>query len=454
MAQYSQVRHVMRDGHLPSKRPRLLFLAYPFPPATPIACVRTWNVAKYLQRLRWDVTVVTLHPSMWRRVENPEAVDAEIEKEGIQRIFTDHRWRWLAPNALNTPNEGLTWFAAGLCREITQRVGIDPHIGWVQAAELACSVLRPGDVDIILATGAPFAAFILAKRLSTRIGCPYVLDYRDPWTGSPHGARPVRSVIIRQEAKLLRNCAAVMMVSPSWAAELDQRFGVGSKLHVVTNAYDPEGLAGVRPYNFGHFAIVYAGQFYPPKRVISPIMAALRGLKDTGDVGAWFFHYYGGQEDHVRAQAKEFGLTERLILHGRVPRAEALAAARGAGMNVVITSVTEDDTPRERGIIPGKLFELLGLRAPVLVIAPPHGDIQAIIQVSGLGYSFPGNDIAGISLFLKNAMQGRTYAARDLQAYAWPNLAMRIDTILYEVVQNTTRDKAGSTVPHLRSRDY
>jgi hypothetical protein len=44
------------------RQPRLLFLAYYFPPVSTIACIRTWNMAAHLQELGWDITVVTPHP--------------------------------------------------------------------------------------------------------------------------------------------------------------------------------------------------------------------------------------------------------------------------------------------------------------------------------------------------------------------------------------------------------
>jgi glycosyltransferase involved in cell wall biosynthesis len=153
--------------------------------------------------------------------------------------------------------------------------------------------LTAKEVDVILATGSPFASFRLAKRLSDRLGCPYVLDYRDPWSGNPHVVKAGRKSTIKEEARLLKDAAAVTIVSRSWALALDRRFNLGKKLHVVANGFDPEELADVEPYDFGHFAIVYAGGFYPPKRVISPVMAALRLVKETLVSTEWYFHYYG-----------------------------------------------------------------------------------------------------------------------------------------------------------------
>src|SRR6266508_1747295 len=75
---------------------RLLFVTYGFPPLRGSGCVRTWNIAKYLARAGWTVTVLTVDPSLWRNVEHPQEVAASLNGDGIRRLSTDHRWRWLA----------------------------------------------------------------------------------------------------------------------------------------------------------------------------------------------------------------------------------------------------------------------------------------------------------------------------------------------------------------------
>jgi len=325
---------------------------------------------------------------------------------------------------------------------------MDEGIGWIKAAEQDCAPLAAKDVDVILATGAPFAAFGLARRLSNRLGRPYVLDYRDPWTGNPHALHPTRPVTIQAEERLLSNSAAVTIVSNSWGLALDRRFGLGPKLHVIPNGYDPEELAGIKPHDFGHFAIVYTGTFYPPKRAISPVMAALKRLKETssGKEGEWYFHYYGGHENHIRQEAARFGVMEHVVFHGNVPRTEALSAIRGAGVAVVITSIAKEITIEDQGIVTGKAFEPLGLGTPTLVIAPPGSDIEVVVETTGLGRRCIGNDIDGIASFLGKSMSGDVPASKHPENYAWTNIAKK----LHSVLRGAANSASGIRV-HLRN---
>jgi glycosyltransferase involved in cell wall biosynthesis len=429
-----------------SKCPKLLFLAWRFPPVRSIACVRTWNIAKYLSRLGWNVTVVTPHQAVWRYVDNPAEIDIEIEREGIRRILTDHRWRCLSPNSLDCRNEGFWWLIGGICRTVARHLNIDYGIGWSEAAMRACSsTLAVQDTDIIFASGPPFTAFTLARRLSERLKCPYVLDYRDPWTANPHSVYSVRPSVVEKEAWLLDNSAAVTIVSHSWRKILDLHFNLDSKLHVITNGYDPEELSRIKPRDFGHFAIVYAGTLYPPKRTVSPLLAALRRLKEITDTKRekWYFHYYGEQGDHVRKEAERFGVAERTIIHGNVSRTEALSAVRGAGVAVVITSVEDKVEKEDLGIIPGKIFDTVGLRTPTLLIAPNGSEVENVAKTIGFVRRFPGSDVDGIVAFLSETIFSRVCSQEspETETYAWPQIAKRLDVILRDAIKRTNYNR-------------
>lgn len=427
----------MRDS---TRRPKLLFLACYFPPMQASGSVRTWNIAKYLARLGWEVTVVTPDPSVWRHVEDCEKVAAELDREGIKRLLTGHRWRCLEPIHLKCWDRNLGWFVGGVCRNIARRLGIDSNVGWIKASERACSTLGPKDVDVILASGSPYAAFSLARQLSNRLGRPYVLDYRDPWTGNPHAVGPSQRAAIRKEASLLEGCSEITIVSPSWGEALDRCYRVGPKLHVIPNGYDSDEMAAIKPNNFGHCAIVYAGIFYPPKRIISPLFAALRSVRESLDEkgNKWNFHYYGVNENHIHEQADRFGLNDRIVLHGRVPRREALSAIKGAKLSVVITSVDEQASLEDKGIVTAKIYEAIGLGTPVLLIAPDGSDATAITKTTGLVKSFTGTDIQGMASFLKDVVCGQAPEPENIEACSWTTISKNFDVILRKAISVET----------------
>jgi glycosyltransferase involved in cell wall biosynthesis len=413
------------------RKPRLLFLAFAFPPMRTVASVRAANVAKFLSRLGWDVSVVTPHPSLLQSPDDPSRVAAELEQSGIRMIYSGHRWRCLSTGHLKrTYRRGLKWLLEGIPRRLAKAMHIDEMVGWYGEAERSCAKLQPGDVDVVLATGGPFGAFQIAERLGRRLQCPYVLDYRDLWTGNPHTQSAWWERHRNVEQRLLTGCAAVSVVSPSMAGCLGEHFNVAEKVHVIPNGYDPADLDSIEPISFGHFAIVYAGLFLPPKRSAHPLMQALRRLAELEPARPWRFHYYGPCEDHVRESATACGVQDRVELHGTVPRRQCLAAIRGAGVAAVVVSVYDTGDLADRGIITGKIFEPIGLGTPTLVIAPPGSDVQAVIETVGKGAVFAGSRIDGMAAFLAGLIKGNIPESRQPEVYAWPQLIQQFDVML------------------------
>jgi hypothetical protein len=121
---------------------------------------------------------------------------------------------------------------------------------------------------------------------------------------------------------------------------------------------------------------------------------------------------------------------DKVILHGMVPRQEVLSAVRGAGASVVITSMGQESSRSDRGIVTGKVFEALGLKTPVLGITPPGSDLESILKLTGAGPSFRGDQIDEIAHFLKALMNGRKLQPKSLESYSWPSLAFKVDTLL------------------------
>jgi glycosyltransferase involved in cell wall biosynthesis len=242
--------------------------------------------------------------------------------------------------------------------------------------------------------------------------------------------RSFQGMIDKLELRLLSGSRAVTIVSPSWALDLDRRFKIGSKLHVITNGYDPEDLSEIQPAEFDHFALVYTGIFYPPIRVVTPILAALKRLpRHTGRMD-WCFHYYGDHGNHVVEEARRFGIADRVKIHGKVTRLEALAAVKGAGLTVVIGSASGEPSLEINGWIPAKLFEAIGLGSPVLLIAPPGSDAETISERTGLVHRFSGDDADGVASFIQEQMSGNACFKKDVDSITWKYLATQIDGVL------------------------
>jgi glycosyltransferase involved in cell wall biosynthesis len=55
-----------------------------------------------------------------------------------------------------------------------------------------------------------------------------------------------------------------------------------------------------------------------------------------------------------------------------------------------------DDVPGAEGIVPGKVFEYIGSRRPVLAVGP-EGAVAELVRTTGAGWVLPRNDVSGIA---------------------------------------------------------
>jgi glycosyltransferase involved in cell wall biosynthesis len=434
------------------RRPRLLFLAYFFPPVRTIASVRSHEIAKWLVRLGWDVTVVTPETSVWKRTETVSDVHRMLETEGIRCLRTPHPWSTLASGHVVSFYDGTGPIGervgarlARWGRRAIERLNLPPEFGWIREAERVSARLGPGRADLILATGPPFSIFAAARRLALRLRCPYVLDYRDLWFGNPWVEGPAPQKQIESETVALHDCAAVTAVTSGLAEFLANRFRVEEKIHLVPNGYDGEELEGIKPHAFENLAIVYAGTFYPPKRRIDPIMAALDRLREKAPAaaGRWALHYYGRHERHVLDAAQRFGVQDRVVVHGEVPRDESLSAVAGATVALIITSVEETSDVPDRAGVPAKVFEAIGLRTPILLIAPPGSDVEDIVRTAGLGRRFAGSEVAEMTSYLLDLMERRRPPANRPETFDWLRLGTVLDDLLRGVVASEPTEGTG-----------
>lgn len=418
------------------RRPRLLFLAYYFPPVNAVACVRTYNMAKWLSRKGWDVTVVTPLEKVWRQPEGTEENEKFLAAAGIRCIRTEHHWLGLAPAQLKSKDGRLSGFVAGMSRRIARTIGAEREAGWLSEASRALACLDAEDVDVILASGPPFAAFGLARNLARRLDRSFVVDYRDLWTGYPYSARSRLRAMIAEENDVLQSSRAVTVASPSIAEYLAGQFGVRDKIRVLTNGYDPEELGRIEPEKFDHFAIVYTGVFRPPKATVEPVMAVLQRMKAKPETAAkkWAFHYYGVHGEHVRSMSRQYGVEDRVVVHGLVSRRESLSAVRGAGMSLVLTSIFREGSLSDRGVVSGKVFDAIGLGTPVLGIAPNGSDLETILDQIVLSRRIAGEDVEEMAAFLEKSMENSRPQARDQQSFSWPTLVDQLHEVLRDAM--------------------
>jgi glycosyltransferase involved in cell wall biosynthesis len=377
--------------------------------------------------------VVTPRADVWAD-QDPEPLQ-DIDAERVEFLRTGYRFPFLSSDT----KAARETFWGKLGRHVGWRLqvrrGFEPMTGWFLAAGRECRSLSPGDADIVVVSGPPFGSFSLARRLAAQIHCPFVLDYRDLWTVQIFdvGNKTLNAKRnLALEGRFLAESAAVTAVSTQSAAILKRKCDP-AKVQVVTNGYDMDRLSRVVPHDFSEKAIVYAGMLYPPLRTLDPILQAMSILTQNGGL-SFRLHYFGPHGRAVETAAGQMRVRAWVVNHGLVSRETALTAVAGAHAVVVVNSIQEKADGAVRGVVPGKVYEALGLGKRILLVAPEGSDVADVVGRNGRRFS--GNQVSQIANYLIESTASEQPTALDPpKQCCWENLALTYDELLSEATK-------------------
>ncbi|MBI2859920.1 MAG: glycosyltransferase [Chloroflexi bacterium] len=369
---------------------RVLIITY-LPWATP----RVPGLAKYLPEFGWEPVVLTpplaATPDAWLKVVQTPYRDA-LPLRLVRKFFRlDHgaddlrrgvRERLGTKNAASLLERALT-----LGGEIINYP--DAKGGWIPfGIETGEKMLGGGDIGAILSSSSPVTGHIIARRLKLRHSLPWVADLRDLWSQNHNygysGMRRLKDK--RLERRTLAAADALVTVSPPWAERLGQLHG-GRAVHTITNGFDPEA-GGVAVSISDRFTMTYTGTVYRQRQHPGKLFAALKGLISEGTMARLDIEvrFYGPAEAWIEEETRKYGLQGVVRQHGPLPREAALGKQRQSQILLLF----DWDDPQEKGVYPGKVFEYLGARRPILAIGGVTDNVVAgLLRQTGAGVHAP-----------------------------------------------------------------
>jgi glycosyltransferase involved in cell wall biosynthesis len=342
--------------------------------------VRLRRIARLLPRKGWD-TVALTHPGERDAYREMNGLRLEeVAAPDLSRICT--RLRSLGrrkPASEATGRREPTSKVIGLTSKINRWLMIpDKQMPWYRPAlARGREVLRRGKFDAIFCSLGPRTCLMVGARLSRETGVPCILEYRDLWTGNPyyHLTQPTalhRRIHESLERKTLRQARRVSAVCRGIADYLGQKYGsvLRAPVELNYNFFNPEEYPPREPAPTGPgaFTISYTGAMYG-ERNPHHLFEGLRAFIDqAGLKPAQFRFRWAGVVagvDDLGEILERTGLRPYMDFLGQIPHHEALRLLMGSDVALLIQA------PHDAIHIPGKLFEMMGARVPVLALANP-----------------------------------------------------------------------------------
>ncbi len=393
---------------------RILIFSWFFPPTQTIGALRVGKFARFLHARGHDVRVIACADMPF-----PQTLELGIPAAAVTYTpWTDindfprrvARWRnRLLRRGRASATAGASTAAPAMPakpgRIAAQRWGRmtelyelvmhfpDSRVGWLRhatrAGHRAVQDARP---DLIYASGPPFTGLLAASRVAGRAGVPLVLEFRDRWVEDPYAEKPRWRCWLekRVQDRMIKRTAGIVTVSEPWATTYRQTYD--RPVATIYNGFDPADYGDApclgRP-DTDTLHIVYTGGIYPNRRDPTPLFQAIAAMGEAGRAVSVTF--VGTAPEHVWPLAERAGVMDQVTVLPGVLYADSIAAQQTADVLLLM----QWNNPREQGNVPGKFFEYLGARRPILCLGLEDGVPGTIMARHGAGFVI--NDPAAIA---------------------------------------------------------
>jgi glycosyltransferase involved in cell wall biosynthesis len=263
----------------------------------------------------------------------------------------------------------------------------DARISWVRPSiSFLSDYILTHQIDTIVTTGPPHSLHLIGLQLKQKHSIKWVADFRDPWTQIGYHKKLKLSSFAQKKHKTLEatvlQTADELLVTSLKTKTLFSEL-TSTPISVLTNGFDFEISSGTpldSKFTLSHIGSLFEG------RNPSVLWKVLSGLiKESEDFAKTFqLNLIGSVSTEVLDTLCSYGLENYISNLGYVSHNDVLEYQRKTQLLLLI----EEDSKETEYIIPGKLFEYMASKRPIIAIGPESSDVQAILNQTYSGTYF------------------------------------------------------------------
>ncbi|MCK6620302.1 MAG: glycosyltransferase [Calditrichaceae bacterium] len=456
---------------------QLLFISYYFPPMGGGGVQRIVKFLKYLDCDLFQPVVLTVKPSFFYSNDSTLAGEIPGSVKVIRSGSLDpFRVLYLFRKLFRRPGSASAVShreSGGNIRKIAMSVFVpDSRLLWLPFALGKLWRLRRRPVNVIIASMPPFTAGLIGALARRFLPAPLILDFRDAWAENPYlpavGAVQ-RRLSARLEAWCIRQADGFIFVNPALQNDYQKRypFIAGRRAITIRNGFDPEDFyspnspgatqsAGRRAQigieeidsgkiaaaenvsgNSGVFNLGIMGTVYSQGNRPETLLEAVEELSaDAAFRDHFRLIFLGKWSPDFRKTVEEKPLGGVVDFIPYLPHREALLRA---GRFDALALAIETGLPGSAGVTPGRIYEYLYLKKPILALCPLDSDLADLLRRCQAGEALDYNDREGIKRVLREWMAGRgdlknRYRFVGVEEFSRVNQARQLAGFVEEVV--------------------
>jgi O-antigen/teichoic acid export membrane protein/glycosyltransferase involved in cell wall biosynthesis len=428
---------------------RLLIVTYHFPPDGAVGGLRWAALVKYLQPLGWEVHVLTAAAG-W------QGEPSLITSSGRSGTVVDLYRRFVLPR--NTEIEALLEGEnprqnSRLRAELVAALSLpDESRGWaLRAARKARRLVKSFAPDVVVSSGPPHSAHLVACLATAGRRARWLVDLRDPWPqmltqverwDPVHATYLARLFMPLLERGVMERSDGMLANTRPLATRLAARY---PRLPVVwvPNGFDPARRPGARGPASATFVISHIGTLYG-NRTGESALEALRKYVDRralrpGDIR---LEVVGHAEHRHRARfdraVSRLNLEQYVVLAGPLPGPEAIDRLYHSQLSLVLAR-------GQKLQVPAKLYESIGMGVPTLALA--EADSATAQEARRLGaFVADPDDLERIAGIFELAHRQGPKTCKVPSEILYPQIAEEVSRLLSDPDYFTLQARAGADV--------
>lgn len=381
----------------------VLVIAYYFPPSGGPGVQRVLKHIKYLKEFGWNPIVLTVSNGQFPARD--ESLMKEIPKDikvyrshifepyDLYRKFTGKsKDTAIDVNVIKKDGQKSN-FKENIAEFIRATFFIpDARIGWINSAvKIAEKIMEEYKIDAIYSSSPPYTCSMIARKLKRKYKIKWVAGFRDPWTGfisSPKRWFLPKAIDKSFEKSVFKEadsveCAWIGIIKDAFKKYPElAREPYKSKFHHVPNGFDSSDFPDVKHKRNDKFILTYTGSMYG-RRNPSALFEAIENLISNNliDSDKFEIKLVGRFGNEIYKMIENTSFKETVNLISYIPHKESIKHLMLSDALLLIV----DESKESEEIVPGKVYEYIGIKKPLIAIAPKNSAIADLIKKTNAG---------------------------------------------------------------------
>lgn len=417
---------------------KVIYIAFNFNDDNGIALKRLRGVSKYLPLFGWQpIVIVPRTSNKTAKIDNVRVVETDYQ-DMISRFLPNSKSDTDEKKEVDSKNQSNKFVSKALSLAGEIFAYPDSMKYWRKPAfEAASEIIENEKIDAILSTSSPVTSHLVAHDLNEKYGIPWAADLRDLWNLNPYiNHNPIRRHFEKRlEMKTFKNAAA-LTTTTELAKKTLQRIHPDKKIVSVVSGFDPEDFKITKQtVESENLTLMYAGSLYSGKRDPSILFDAISQLisENKIDHEKIIVDFYG-DTGNLEELSEKYNIKNNVNIHGRITYPEVLQHQMNADVLLLISWMDES----EKIFIPGKIYDCIGCRKPILSIGYKEGSLKELIEKTNIGYHISGVEEcknAVYDYYTKYNENELKYSGNEFaDEYSVKNTAKNFSKILEEII--------------------